>query len=60
MNEYPSWRYHKSKPAILVRNPEEDQELSGAWFDSPDCKPAQRVNTGPSPEPETEPEAEIE
>lgn len=32
---FPSWRYHKSEPAVVVNSEEEEQALGKGWADSP-------------------------
>jgi hypothetical protein len=33
--KFPSWRYHRTVPAIIVHSPEEDAALGEGWADSP-------------------------
>jgi hypothetical protein len=33
---FPSWRYHATKPAVLVKSEEEAKALGSGWTDSPD------------------------
>lgn len=35
MKHYPSWRYHKSKTARIVKSVEEDLALEEGWAHSP-------------------------
>jgi hypothetical protein len=32
---YPKWKYHKTKPAVLVNDPGEEKKLGPAWQDRP-------------------------
>ena len=32
---YPTWRYHKTEPAVIVNSYEEDQALGKGWSDAP-------------------------
>lgn len=32
---YPSWRYHATHPAIIVRSPAEDETLGDDWSHTP-------------------------
>ena len=32
---YPAWRYHKTEPAVIVNNPDEDAQLGDGWADTP-------------------------
>ena len=42
---FPSWRYHKTLPACIVQNPEEEAALGLGWRNTP--------WTVPDPEPPT-------
>ena len=33
--EYPTWRYHKDQPPVLVETAEQDKALGKGWADSP-------------------------
>lgn len=33
---YPTWRYHRTKPAKIVHSPTEEDALGDGWSDSPD------------------------
>lgn len=62
VSEYPRWRYHASKPAQLVQNPQEDKALGEGWADSPERVHVATIeNTAvvaplpPAPEPEAAP-----
>jgi hypothetical protein len=35
MQYYPSWRYHRTEPAVIVNSPEEDDALGSGWADTP-------------------------
>jgi hypothetical protein len=35
MGGYPSWRYHRELPALIVKSEEEDKALGEGWADSP-------------------------
>jgi len=32
---YPKWKYHRTKPAVLVEDPQEEAELGAEWADKP-------------------------
>jgi len=32
---YPSWRYHRTKPAVMVKDPNEEADLGEGWADRP-------------------------
>ena len=32
---YPSWRYHRTKSAVIVENPQAEAELGEGWADRP-------------------------
>lgn len=34
-NSYPKWRYHASKPAVIVANQDEEKDLGRGWHDEP-------------------------
>ena len=33
--EYPKWKYHRTKPAVIVADPEAEAELGEGWADRP-------------------------
>ena len=33
---YPRWKYHPNKPAVVVNSAKEEKDLGPGWFDSPD------------------------
>jgi hypothetical protein len=33
--KFPSWRYHRTAPAIIVHSPEEEAALGEGWADTP-------------------------
>lgn len=33
--EYPKWKYHPNKEAIIVHSKQEERKLGSAWVDSP-------------------------
>jgi hypothetical protein len=35
MQNYPSWRYHATEPAVIVADPEADDALGEGWADTP-------------------------
>lgn len=35
MLHFPSWRYHATKPAVIIANPEGEAALGPGWFDCP-------------------------
>ena len=35
MEHFPSWRYHRDKEPVLVKNHEEEKALGSGWVDSP-------------------------
>lgn len=35
MLHFPSWRYHATKPPVIVNDPEADAALGPGWYDSP-------------------------
>jgi hypothetical protein len=32
---YPSWRYHRTKPAVIVKSQQAEAELGEGWADTP-------------------------
>jgi hypothetical protein len=34
MNTYPTWKFHKTLPAVIVRSADEEEALGSAWSDS--------------------------
>ena len=34
--EFPKWKYHPSKEAVVVENHEQEKALGADWFDHPD------------------------
>jgi hypothetical protein len=32
---FPKWKYHPTKPAVIVYTPEEERALGDGWVDSP-------------------------
>ena len=32
---YPSWRYHRTKPAVIVKSQQEEADLGEGWADTP-------------------------
>ena len=32
---YPRWKYHRTKPAVIVEDPEAEAELGEGWVDTP-------------------------
>jgi hypothetical protein len=48
--EFPKWKYHRSLPARMVNDPEQEAALGAGWADHPD-----KVVPEPEPEPELEP-----
>jgi hypothetical protein len=43
--EFPKWLYHRSRPAVIVNDPEEEDMLGPGWADTP------AAFEGPAPEP---------
>ena len=35
---YPSWRYHRTKPAVIVKSQQEEAALGEGWADTPAFK----------------------
>jgi hypothetical protein len=35
VKEYPRWRYHRTKPAVLVQSPDEEKNLGSGYGDAP-------------------------
>ena len=35
MNRYPGWRYHATKPALIVHDPVQEEALGEGWAESP-------------------------
>ena len=33
--EYPKWKYHRTKPAVIVADPEAEADLGDGWADRP-------------------------
>ena len=33
--KYPKWKYHKTKPAVIVQDPDEEKKLGPGWQDLP-------------------------
>ena len=47
---YPKWKYHAKKPACIVEDREEEDELGEEWYDNPagpDYKPPVALKRGP-------------
>ena len=34
--EFPKWKYHPDKEAVVVQNADEEKALGADWFDRPD------------------------
>ena len=55
---YPTWRYHRDKPACIVRSEAEESALGDGWTDTPAAfgdpaaEPAQHETEAPSPDAE--------
>ena len=32
---YPKWKYHRTQPAVIVKDPQAEAELGAGWADSP-------------------------
>lgn len=45
--EYPTWRYHRTKPSCIVHNESEDVELGPGWSDSPNVFTELPTDTDP-------------
>lgn len=37
VQSFPTWRYHKTEPARIVKTAEELAVLGEGWYDHPDC-----------------------
>lgn len=35
MHEYPKWKYHPERAAVLVKSVEDEKSLDAVYFDSP-------------------------
>jgi len=33
--EYPKWKYHRTEPAVIVKDPDEEADLGEGWADRP-------------------------
>ena len=33
--DYPKWKYHRTGPAVMVKNPDEEADLGEGWADRP-------------------------